>query len=297
MPNTLPPVLTARDAHAYRREIEAFQPEFETLMTLKLTEEMTPQDVEEAARQGITAIKQYPAGVTTNSSDGITDLTKLYPIYETMQAANLVLCVHGERPGVFVLDAETEFLKDVAPLIRDFPRLRIVLEHLSTEAAVHFVAQGPPTLAATITDHHLDLTLDDVVGSRIQPHHFCMPVAKRPRDREALWQVIQQAHPRFFSGTDSAPHVKEEKESACGCAGIFTSASHLPLLAHLFETHGCLDRLKAFTSRFGAEFYQLPLQTKETTLVKKPHQVPQILGGIVPFRFGTVLPWSMASTN
>ena len=289
MPNTVPAICDGQQAEAYCEELVAAGADFEILTTIKLTATTTVAQIEDAARRGVVAVKQYPMGVTTNSDDGVTDVRALYPIYEAIQEHDLILSLHGEVPGVFVMDAEQAFLSSLEEIVRDFPRLRIILEHITTAAAVDLVRRLPERVAATITDHHLAITLDDVVGSRIRPHHFCMPVAKRPEDRSALVAVVREGHPRFFSGTDSAPHLPKDKESACGCAGIFNAPYHMQFLATFFEEQDMLQRLADFTSRFGADFYRLAPNQQEIVLVKKPFMVPDHYGPLVPFRAGTEL--------
>jgi len=294
MPNTVPAISNGAEAEAYRTELIDQGADFEILTTIKLTGATTVEDIADAARHGVRAVKQYPMGVTTNSDDGVTDVRPLFPVYEAIQAHDLILSLHGEVPGTFVMDAEAAFLDSLRLIHANFPKLRIVLEHITTRAAVDLVASLDDRVAATITDHHLAITLDDVVGSRIRPHHFCMPVAKRPEDRTALVAIVKAGHPSFFSGTDSAPHKVADKENACGCAGIFNAPFHMQFLAHFFEEQHMLDRLEPFTSVFGAAFYRLPRNREEITLVREPFQVPDRFGPIVPFRAGTTLNWRLA---
>ena len=293
MPNTLPAIATGMDAERYKAELEAQGADFEILTTIKLTPDTTPAMIEEAAVRGVTAVKQYPLGVTTNAEDGVTDVRALYPVYEAIQDCDLVLSLHGEVPGVFVMDAETAFLSSLREIHQQFPRLRIVLEHITTAASVELVRALPEQVAATITDHHLAITLSDVVGSRIQPHHFCMPVAKRPEDRASLVTIVKEGHPSFFSGTDSAPHMVEDKESACGCAGIFNSPYHMQFLASFFAQQDMLERLRDFRTLFGRTFYRMPPNKREIALTPEPFQVPDRYGPIVPFRAGTTLEFQL----
>ena len=293
MPNTIPAIATGDDARRYEQYLKDQGADFEMLMTIKLTSQTTPDHIRDAAKQGVVAVKQYPMGVTTNSDDGVTDVSALYPVYEAIQENDMILSIHGEVPGVFVMDAEAAFLESLSAIHRDFPKLRIILEHITTKASVDLVKSMGPEVAATITDHHLAITLSDVVGSRIRPHHFCMPVAKRPEDRAALVEVVRSGHPSFFSGTDSAPHMVEDKESDCGCAGIFNSPYHMQFLATFFEEEGMLDRLENFCTRFGVDFYGLERSREEIHLVKREVKVPARFGPIVPFRAGYTLAYDV----
>ena len=308
MPNTTPPIRTGADAVAYRERICAVAKEemgermwgFRPLMTIKLLASTTPEIVREAAKVGVVAGKLYPAGVTTHSDDGVQvderGIEMLRPVFEAMQDVDMVLCLHGEMPGVFCLDREGSFLGTLRAIAVAFPRLRIVLEHVTTAAAVAMVLLLPPTVAATVTAHHLVLTLDDVVGDRLRPHHFCKPIAKYESDRLALVAAVTSGSPKFFLGTDSAPHARETKECDGGCAGVYTAPVAMEVLAEVFEQQGALDRLEGFTSRFGARFYGLPLNEGYIELVKEPVDVPKELpGGLVPFRAGTKLSWLIQS--
>jgi dihydroorotase len=300
MPNTDPPVLTGADAERYRKEILAAVPpghDFEPLMTIKIVPSTTPEVIRDARVAGVIAGKLYPEGVTTNSSDGVRDLMALDHVFEAMSDAGMVLCLHGETPDTFCLDREQQFLTDLLPMLaHSFPDLRIVLEHVSTAAAVEWVGnQQPdgahPNVAATITVHHLLLTLDDVVGGLLSPHHFCKPVAKRPADRAAIVAAAISGDARFFLGTDSAPHPRAAKEAARGCAGVFTAPVTLPLLADLFESHDALGALDGFCSGNGAQFYGLPPNEASVRLVEDSWQVPVDCEGVVPLAAGTTLRW------
>lgn len=293
MPNTTPPVVSASDAQQYHRNIISLSPsEFTPLMTFKITAKTTPVMIGELKSAGAIAGKLYPQGVTTNSADGLTDIKQAYPVFAAMQAHNLVLCIHGELPGIFSLDREQAFLPTVQALAKSFPRLRIVLEHISTQQAVETIKQLPKTVAATITVQHLYLTLDDVIGDTLESHHFCKPIAKRPEDREALVKVATSGHPQFFFGSDSAPHPRIQKE-AYGAAGIFSAPVALFLLAQLFEQCHAIKNLESFASKNAARFYELPLNSKTITLIKKSWEIPQHYNNIVPFMAGKKVTWQI----
>lgn len=298
MPNTDPPILTAQDAEAYRQEIlAAGRSNFEVLMTIKLVPSTTPKIIREARAANVLAGKYYPKNTTTNSADGVEDIHSLYPVFEAMEEIGMVLCLHGEMPNTCCLDSEVKFLGTLKALANDFPRLKIVMEHISTEAAVRTVKRLPDTVAATITPHHLFLTIDDVCGGKLHPHQFCKPVPKRRPDREALIDAAMSGNPKFFLGTDSAPHPQSMKECAEGAPGIFNAPVALPLLAQRFEEED--DRafpqlLEDFTSRFGAQFYNLTLNQRFLVIERSPWKVPLEYDGIVPFKAGETIPWKLA---
>ncbi|MFW6330037.1 MAG: dihydroorotase [Alkalispirochaetaceae bacterium] len=296
MPNTLPPVVSARDVLDYRRQIlDATKGSgFEPLMTFKLLPEIEAEEVGRMKEAGVIAGKLYPRGATTNAEDGALRVEELFALIGAMEEAEVVLSIHGEDPDAFSLDREYAFLPAVERILEEFPRLRVVLEHISDARSVAFVREGPDRLAATITVHHLYLSLDDVVGSFIMPHHFCKPIAKRPEDRGALVAAALSGDPRFFLGTDSAPHPVGAKECSEGCAGVYTAPVAMPLLAMLFERHGgaaWTRRLEDFTSRFGAQFYRLPLNGEALELRREEWKVPERYGDVVPFRAGAELSW------
>lgn len=293
MPNTKPPIATGDDAFQYKKYLRGMGAAFTIHTTIKLTNQTTPEIIEAAAGSGVLAGKQYPLGVTTNAEDGVRDIQSMYPVYEAMQEHDLVLSLHGEVPGAFVMDAEAAFLASLEDIRKNFPKLRIVLEHITTKEAVAAVEGASDYVAATITDHHLAITLHDVAGTMLKPHLFCKPLAKRPEDLTALNEVVRKGHPRFFSGTDSAPHLIEDKECASGCAGVFNSPFHMQFLATHFAEHAMLNRLGAFTSEFGAQFYQLPVNDAEIILQPKPTEVPAKIKNIVPFKAGETLPYSV----
>ena len=274
MPNLVPPVVTARDAAAYRDRIRAALPagqSFQPLMTLYLTEGTDPEDVAAGAASGlVTAVKLYPAGATTNSHSGVRDFDKVRGVLERMAEIGLPLCVHGEvtDPAVDIFDREAVFIDRVLePLRRATPGLRVVMEHVTTANGVDYVRAGGD-IAATITTHHLIINRNHILVGGIRPHYYCLPVAKREEHRLALRAAATSGAPQFFLGTDSAPHVDPLKECACGCAGCFTATNTMPLLAHVFEEEGALDRLEAFASLNGPAFYRLPPNEERITLTR-----------------------------
>ena len=315
MPNTIPPITTPTGLERYREEILGATrgTGFAPLMTFKIAEHLTPDDVAALAAAGAVAGKYYPRGATTNSADGIGDHRAVYPVLHAMERNGLVLCIHGEDPNAFSLDREQAFLPVLSEIVGRFPTLRVVLEHVSSGAAIELVASMPARVAATITVHHIFLTLDDVVGELLHPHHFCKPVAKRPEDRDAVRAAVLSGDPRFFFGSDSAPHEKRAKECADGCAGVYTAPVAMPLLAELFESEFVSDsadgrdsdtahhrpdwvtRLEDFTARFGARFYGIPLPTDRVLLKKNSWMIPAQIDGIVPFRAGTHVSWSVSA--
>lgn len=300
MPNLRPrPVLTAYDAMLYKAEIRKHNTlstpyAFEPLMTIQINAETQPATVQEAAKARVVAGKVYPKHGTTNSDNGVAKLSDIYKgVLEKMAELGMVLCVHAERPEAFVLDREAACVEDMLELAHVYPKLKIVWEHVSSKAGVEAVLNGPPNLAATITAHHLLLTLDDVVGKLVSPHAFCMPVAKTPADRQAVIDAAISGNPKFFFGSDSAPHLRTAKECAGGLAGIFSAPCAMEVLAEVFEFFGALERLEAFTSEFGAQFYGLPLNDGRITLVRESHVMPDEIAGIRPFKAGETLTWKL----
>ena len=303
MPNLVPPVVTMEQAQAYRTRILAALPrraQFEPLMTLYLTETTDPADVEAAYLSGLVkAVKLYPAGATTNSHGGVRNFDKVMPVLEKMAEIGLPLCTHGEvtTPEVDIFDREAVFIDTVLdPLRRRLPQLRVVMEHITTEEGVAYAAQGA-NLAATVTTHHLILNRNHLLVGGIRPHYYCLPVAKREKHRLALRRAATSGHAAYFLGTDSAPHVDALKEHACGCAGCFTATNTMPLLAHIFEEEGALNRLEAFTSQNGAAFYGLPQNEAMITLVKSaqatvfPSKIPSESGPVTVFDPGFAVHW------
>lgn len=302
MPNLKPPVTTTEQANAYRARIRAALPagaEFEPLMTLYLTDNTAPQEIKRARQSGIVhAVKLYPAGATTNSDAGVTDIRKAYPALEEMQRCGMPLLVHGETtdPDVDVFDREAVFIERVlVPLLRDLPQLRVVFEHITTQDAVQFVTGAPQHIAATITAHHLLYNRNAMFSGGLRPHYYCLPVLKREAHREALGKAATSGNPKFFLGTDSAPHAKHTKETACGCAGIYTAHAALELYAEVFEKLDALDRLEGFASFYGADYYRLPRNTGRITLSKQSWRVPDSLAfgehKLVPLRAGETVAW------
>lgn len=303
MPNLVPPVVTGAQAAAYRERILAALPagmSFQPLMTLYLTEATDPADVAAAHASGLVkAVKLYPAGATTNSASGVRDFDKVRGVLEKMAEIGLPLCVHGEvtDPSVDIFDREAVFIDRVLdPVRRATPGLRVVMEHITTEEGVAYASAGGADLAATITTHHLVINRNHILVGRIRPHYYCLPIAKREKHRLALRKAATSGSPRFFLGTDSAPHSDHLKEHACGCAGCFTATNTMSILAQVFEDEGALDRLEAFTSRNGAAFYRLPLSERTVTLKKGdgvayPAKINTGVGPVTVFDPGFALNW------
>ena len=305
MPNIKPPVCDMLVAKRYRNEIldvahRSGYPDFEPLMTIKIVDGMNSGTVSLAHAFGMVAGKAYPVGATTNSEEGVSDFRhpRLRRVFEEMEAGGMVLSVHGEMPLAPSLEREARFLCELEWLATQFPKLKIVMEHITTRKAVEAVCSLPSTVAATITVHHLFLTLDDVIGGKLNPHHFCKPIAKTLDDRAAVQEAAISGNPKFFFGSDSAPHRRENKECGAGEAGIFTSPVAPSLLAEFFESRESLHRLESFVSRFGAEFYGLPLNKGTITLIKEPWEVPRIYSSfIVPFKAGETLQWKVVERS
>jgi dihydroorotase len=304
MPNLNPPVTTTEQALAYRRRILAALPansRFMPLMTLYLTDETSAEEIIKAKRSGVVhGVKYYPAGATTNSASGVTDLSRCQKALEAMEEVNLPLLVHGEVTftEVDLFDREKIFLdRTLAPLLGRHPRLRVVLEHITTKEAVRFVRGTPARVAATVTAHHLLLNRNAMFSGGIRPHHYCLPVLKREEHRLALIEAATSGSPKFFLGTDSAPHARQAKEATCGCAGIFTAHAGIELYAEVFAAAGALDRLEGFASIHGPLFYGLPKNVDTITLVRETWPVPAEFpfGGdtLVPMRGGGTVSWRM----
>ena len=297
MPNLVPPITTVEAAHGYRARILAASGDgFTPLMTCYLTDNSDADEIARGFEEGVwVAAKLYPAGATTNSASGVTDIRRIYPVLERMQRIGMVLCVHGEvtDPEVDVFDREAAFIDRVlSALVEDFPGLKIVLEHITTEDAASFI-EGRQNVAATVTPQHLIINRNAMFAGGLRPHAYCLPVAKREKHRLAVRRAATSGSPKFFLGTDSAPHLREAKESACGCAGIFNAPFALESYAQVFEEEGALDELEAFASLNGPAFYGRSPNEGMITLEKGETTVPEQIEGIVPFHAGETLRWRL----
>lgn len=303
MPNLVPPVMNASQASEYHERIMANNPAegFKPLMVLYLTDQTTAQDIIDAKESGIVyACKLYPAGATTNSSSGVTDVKNIYPVLEAMQKVEMPLLVHGEVTDceIDIFDREAVFIETILePLVAAFPNLRIVLEHITTKNAVDFVNSASDNVAATITVHHLLFNRNHMLVGGIRPHFFCLPILKRNTHQQALIDAATSGSEKFFLGTDSAPHPKHAKESSCGCAGAYTAHAAIELYAEAFEQAGALDKLEAFASLNGPKFYKLPVNEEKITLIKSPWKVPATLAFgddvVVPIRADEEILWQV----
>ncbi len=301
MPNLVPPVLNAEQALAYKARILAQRPKglsFEPLMVLYLTDNTDAATIEQAKAAGVIACKLYPAGATTNSDSGVTAIENIYSALEAMQANDIKLLVHGEvtDSSIDIFDREAEFIEQkLKKVVRDFPSLKIVMEHITTANAADFVGNAGDNVAATITAHHLLYNRNHMLVGGIRPHYYCLPILKRRQHQEALIEAATSGNPKFFLGTDSAPHAQNKKENACGCAGAYTAYAALSLYAEAFESAGALDKLEGFASHYGPDFYKLPRNTNTITLEKTPWKMPtdfEYCGEkLVPLNAGTTLNW------
>ena len=305
MPNLRPPVTTVAEALAYQQRIRSALPvgsTFEPLMTLYLTDRTSPEEVARAAESAdVHAFKLYPAGATTNSDAGVNELEALYPVLAAMERHDVPLLVHGEVTDteVDIFDREAVFIdRHLTPIVERFPGLRVVLEHITTREGANFVRDSRPGVAATITAHHLLHNRNALLAGGIRPHFYCLPVLKREPHRQALLAAATSGNPKFFLGTDSAPHARRQKESACGCAGCYTAPAAMALYATAFETANALPALEGFASCHGADFYRLPRNTNTIRLVRQPWQVPESLpfgeDELIPWLAGETLHWSLA---
>ncbi len=308
MPNLQPPVTTTEQALAYRQRILQARPVgsyFQPLMTLYLTDNTSEDEIQRAYdSQHIYAVKLYPAGATTNSAAGVTDLTHCTEALARMSQLGMPLLVHGEvtDPKIDIFDREKVFIDQILqPLIARLPDLKIVFEHATTRDAVDFVRESSHPIAATITPHHLLLNRNDLLVGGIHPHHYCLPVLKRNTHQQALIEAATSGDPKFFLGTDSAPHAQHSKESGCGCAGIYSSHAAIELYAEVFDAAGALDKLTGFASHFGADFYGLPRNTRQLTLSKQDWQVPDRIDfsgqPLIPMRAGEIISWQVANLS
>ena len=304
MPNLRPPVTNTVQAVQYRQRILAALPQgtaFEPLMTLYLTDNTSAEEIRKAKQSGVVhAVKLYPAGATTNSDAGVTDLRKTYAALEEMQRCGMPLLVHGEvtDSSIDIFDREAVFIERVLqPLLKDLPNLRVVFEHITTRDAAQFVTSAPDNIAATLTAHHLLYNRNAMLAGGIRPHFYCLPVLKRETHREALVKAATSGSKKFFLGTDSAPHAQHTKENACGCAGCYTAHAAIELYAEAFEAAGALDKLEGFASFYGADFYGLPRNKQQITLRKEEWQVPASVGfgehRLVPLRAGEKMKWKL----
>ena len=305
MPNLKPPVTTTEQALAYRERILAALPagmQFEPLMTLYLTDNTTPEEILRAKASGVIhAVKLYPAGATTNSDAGVTDVRKCYAALEAMQRVGMPFLMHGEvtDPDIDIFDREAVFIDRImTPLRRDMPELKVVFEHITTKEAAQYVSESGPSTAATITAHHLLYNRNELFKGGIRPHYYCLPVLKRETHRLALVQAATSGNARFFLGTDSAPHARDTKEHACGCAGCYTALHAMELYAHAFDQAGALDKLEGFASIHGPAFYKLPRNSGTMTLVRESWTLPAELAmgnaTVVPLNGGETIDWAMA---
>lgn len=308
MPNLVPPVLDAEAAMAYRQRIEAARPaesHFAPLMTLYLTDHTTAEMIHAAHAAGVVAVKLYPAGATTHSDLAVTSLDRLEPVFEALTELEMPLLIHGEVTDeqVDIFDRERVFIeRHLVPMVSRFPHLKVVMEHITTAQAVEFVLSASDRVAATITPQHLLMNRNHLLVGGIRPHNYCLPVLKRRRHQEALQQVAISGNPKFFLGTDSAPHLQGRKESPCGCAGCYSAPAALELYAEIFERLGALEKLEAFASHFGADFYGLPRNRGRVTLKREPWLVPervQLADGqtLVPYWAGQPLNWRLVARS
>jgi dihydroorotase len=304
MPNLVPPVMNTEHALAYKQRILAARPagsQFEPLMVLYLTDKTDPAEIAKAKAAGVVACKLYPAGATTNSDSGVTHLKNIYSVLEAMQKEGMHFLLHGEvtDSSIDIFDREKTFIdRSLRPLVQEFPSLKMVLEHITTQEAAEFVTDAPANIAATITAHHLLYNRNHMLAGGIRPHYYCLPILKRNTHQQALIKAAISGNPKFFLGTDSAPHAKDKKEAACGCAGSYTAYAALELYAEAFEAANALDKLEGFASHFGADFYGLPRNPDQITLIKNSWQTPESLAfadsQLVPLRAGETLQWQLA---
>jgi dihydroorotase len=304
MPNLVPPVTTAELALSYKERILAARPAgstFMPIMTIYLTDKTSVQDIQDAKKAGVLAAKMYPAGATTNSDSGVNSLESLYPVFEALADNDMLLLIHGEvtQKHIDIFDREKEFIdQHMVNIVDRVPNLKVVFEHITTKDAVDFVLAARDGVAATITPQHLLLNRNDMLDGGVRPHNYCLPVLKRSTHQQALREVVKSGSPKFFLGTDSAPHAKHRKESDCGCAGCYSAWSALELYTQVFDELGALDKLEGFASLYGADFYGLPRNTETVTLVRESWEVPSSITlpsgePIVPFFAGKQVSWKL----
>ncbi|CEG59061.1 dihydroorotase [Legionella fallonii] len=302
MPNLKPALTTLPEIEHYRNRIIAAIPDnssFNPYMTFYLNESVAAEELQQAASiPYVLGAKLYPAGATTNSEAGVKSLNDLYSLFEVLQNNNMVLQIHGEVTHSDIFEREALFIDEyLRPIAANFPKLRIVLEHISTQAAVDFVTQAPATIAATITPHHLLYNRNQLLAGGIRPHYYCLPILKHEKDQKALQAAANSGNPKFFAGTDSAPHSINTKENSCGCAGIYSAPFALALYTQIFDEMNHLEKLNDFTSRFGADFYQLPVNAEKIELIKTPQPIPDLMplgsNQVVPIAAGETIQWSI----
>lgn len=291
MPNITPPIGSDEAMLNYKAKIKKLAPNLDALMSFQLHPNQDYKKIHSLKRAGAVSGKYYQQGSTTNSENGINSWHNVIPALEAMEEEKLILSIHAEQPEAFSLDRETLFFPVIERICYRFPKLKIIFEHVSTAAGVSFVKSAPKNVAATITVHHLLYTLDNLLGTKLNPHFFCKPVLKTPQDRQALQEVVLSGHEAFFFGSDSAPHPKEKKESAQAAAGVFSCPVALALLIEFFEKETALEKLESFVSEKGARFYEMPLNEEKMTFIKGKYQVPEIIQGVVPLCAGDTLQW------
>lgn len=294
MPNTLPAIKTAEDAIAYREEIlKNSSGKLRPLMSFKIFEDHNEEDLIKLKEAGAIIGKLYPKGATTNAEDGVESIEELFPVFEKMQELDMVLSIHGEEPSAEVFERERTFLATLYKIIKAFPKLRIVLEHLSTADSVDFIKSAPENVVGTITALHMSYTVDDLLGGGLNPHVFCKPIVQFEKDKLALIEAATSGNPKFFFGSDSAPHLKENKESASGAAGVFSALASLQLITEIFEKENALDKLENFVSVYGTQFYKLPQCQDKVTLTKEDNILAGDYFGVVPLAAGRTLKWKI----
>jgi len=291
MPNTLPPLIEGGQITQYKKEMEKAAPGLELIVPFKIQESMGSKEIKALKSKGVIVGKYYPAGSTTNSQDGVSHYKSLFPLFEAMEEQNMVLSIHGEDPSAYSLDREAAFLPRLEEIHRTFPKLRIVLEHVSSRSGIEGVLEMGPQVAGGITIHHLLFTLDDLIGGNLSPHFFCKPILKSPEDRRSIQKAALSGNPKFFFGSDSAPHLLEDKQKDQGHPGVYSMPVSLSLLAEFFTNHGKRDALEPFISHFGADFYQIPRNQGKIEIHQEPWEVPEDYHGTRPLLAGHKMTW------